>query len=71
LQLLQTLQSLYSQHHITGILTTHKDFVKIENLSDTFLEWCSSVRLGFFILEIDVGVNNENLLIQKIKSLTL
>lgn len=70
-QFLQTLRSLYDQHDITGILTTHKDFVKIQNLSAGFLDWCHRVRLNFFVLEIELQVNNEDFIIRKIKNLGL
>jgi len=66
---LETLKALYSQHHITGILTTYKDFIKIQNLSSDFLMWANRKNLSFFVLDIEIKVDDEVLVLEYIKNL--
>ena len=60
---------MYSQHHITGILTTYKDFIKIQNLSSDFLMWANRKNLSFFVLDIEIKVDDEVLVLEYIKNL--
>ena len=47
-QLLKSLQILYKQSGLTGILTTEKDFVKIKALSGIFFNLVLSGKVIFF-----------------------
>ena len=69
--LLDLLQDLYAQSHITGILTTQKDFIKIKQLSQSFLGWCHRAQLSFFVLDIEMNWSDEDLVLKKIKNLIL
>ena len=66
---LQSLQELYKNSNITGVLTTHKDFVKIKTLSQPFLEWCYKTQINFFVVDIEIKLADEGVVLQKIKSL--
>ena len=52
-----------------SFITTYKDFVKIQTLSQPFLEWCYKTQINFFIVDIEIKLADENIVLQKIKSL--
>ena len=68
---LTSLQVLYKEFHFTGLLTTQKDFVKIKNLSGSFLVWCHQAGLSFFIIDIEMHVADEDFVLEQIKNLIL
>ena len=64
------LQGLMSSNQkITGLLTTYKDFVKIQNLSSIFLQWAYDMKISFFVIDIEMFVDNKQLILEKIKTL--
>ena len=68
---LKRLQILYQDAGVTGLITTYKDFVKIQSLSRVFLDWCYKVNFSFFIVDIKINIVDEDWLIQKTKNLIL
>ena len=70
-EFLKSLQDLHAQFQITGVLTTQKDFVKIKNLSNSFLTWCSDVQLSFYIIEIEMTLPDDDLMLEQLKTLIL
>jgi len=68
-EFLKSLQRLHSQVHITGVLTTQKDFVKIKHLSNSFLTWCVETQLSFFILDIETAVPDDDFVLEQLKNL--
>ena len=68
---LRSLKKLYKEVAITGILTTHKDFVKMKTLSFSFLDWCYKTQISFFVVDVEIKLTDENIILQKIKNLIL
>ena len=70
---LDLLKELTQTHQINGLITTYKDFVKINSLGQDFNRWVAQNRFVFLVLDLELSLNSkdERTTMKMIKNLIL